>query len=163
MSSQTRWLGVVAVAASVAMGVIVWTAYQKRTAEKSTSEAVVDSLIINAVERSMLPATRLAVSKRCVQYLEKPIVLNLRLKCETIERGIKMSHLEVLPGDDGGVIAGDFRTCIEAAVEGLEIGTTHVVDPSTDAGVKLRLPVGREYELEVVLELSFVEAGGYLP
>ena len=51
---------------------------------------------------------------------------------------------------------------ITASLIGLENHTTHVRDPQSDAGVPLKLPVGRAYELDLGLTFSRVVADGYI-
>lgn len=160
MGSQTRWLGAVGVVAALAIGLIVWTVVQKKGLPPP-SDAMLDSLVMGVVEKSMLQQVRREVSRHCVQFLPRPVAVDSLVQCETTEQGVKLSRLEVLRGPDGGVVADDFKTCILEAVAGLEIGATHVPDPRLDGGVKLRLPTGRVYELDVALELAHVDEGGY--
>lgn len=163
MGSQTRWIGVVAVVAILAVGVIVWTVVQKKNSIVVPPDALLDSLVMGVVEKTMLPEARRAVSGHCIQFLEHPVVVDMRLQCETSERGVKLSRAEVVSAEDGGAVAPDFSTCVTEAVTGLENATTQVLDPRSDAGVKLRLPPGRSYELDVVLDFGAGDSRGYLP
>jgi len=161
--NQTRVMGAVAVVALGAIGMIIWTVSQKKAASmERASDELVDSVAMRVVENALLPQLRRAIGARCAEHLPTPVTEELLLRCETSETAITLSHVELTRGVDGGV-APELAACVTEAAAGLNQETTHVFDPRSDAGVKLKIPAGRAYELVVVLELGRVDLQGYLP
>jgi hypothetical protein len=158
-SRTTRWLLPILLAAAAAVGFILWKV--GGGGARALPDAVLDGLVMDVIERRLVADAQRAVGQQCSEWLEVPLLLRLDVQCETTATGVSMKEVRVLGDEDGGVVEKPLLECVTGALKGLENQTTTVRNPVSDGGV--RLPVGRAYQMELVLEARRWVGQGYVP
>lgn len=142
-------LGVVVVLVVV---VLAWVGYSRTRPLETTAE---DDVVMKFVQQSVLLEGRNLAMVSCRELIEEPVVLDLSVNIKTSKDSIEIADAVVRGALDGGTVSSGLASCVRKAY----VGRLRKVYPHEIQ--QMKLPAGREYELDVAARVEQVRIEGY--